>query len=102
MVVAACAPSGRRSTDGLGRTPQCCAVEGRAIAEKHRASAIASRRFSHAELWGALEPFLRAPALSVTEVGRSIQGRPIRAVSFGTGPVTVLLWSQMHGDESTA
>jgi len=54
------------------------------------------------ELWAALEPLLRAPGLSVTDVGRSIQGRPIRAVAFGTGPVTVLLWSQMHGDESTA
>ncbi len=29
-------------------------------------------------------------------------GRPIRAVTFGDGPTTVLLWSQMHGDESTA
>lgn len=102
MAVAACAPAARRSTDGLGWTPQCCAAEGRAIAEKHRVSAIASRRFSHAELWGALEPLLRAPGLSVTDVGRSIHGRPIRAVTFGTGPVTVLLWSQMHGDESTA
>ena len=31
-----------------------------------------------------------------------MQGRPIRTVTYGNGPVTVLLWSQMHGDESTA
>src|SRR5688572_22870545 len=102
MVIAACAPSTRRSTDRLSSTPRCCAVEGRAIAQKHRVSAIASRRFTHAQLWGALGPLVQAPGLSVADVGRSIQGRPIRAVTFGTGPVTVLLWSQMHGDESTA
>jgi hypothetical protein len=35
-------------------------------------------------------------------LGRSFEGRPIRCVSLGTGPVSVLLWSQMHGDEPTA
>jgi hypothetical protein len=31
-----------------------------------------------------------------------MQGRELRAVTFGQGPTSVLLWSQMHGDESTA
>jgi hypothetical protein len=31
-----------------------------------------------------------------------MQGRSIRTVTFGHGPTSVLLWSQMHGDESTA
>ena len=65
-------------------------------------SSIASRRFTHAELWGALDSLVQSPGLRVADVGRSIQGRPIRAVTFGTGPMSVLLWSQMHGDESTA
>ena len=68
----------------------------------HRVAAIASRRFTHGELWTALDPLVRAPGLSVVDIGHSIQGRPIRAVNFGTGAITVLLWSQMHGDESTA
>lgn len=38
----------------------------------------------------------------VAEIGRSVQDRPIFLASLGTGPVTVLLWSQMHGDEPTA
>ncbi len=81
--------------------PKCCSVEGNSIAASHRIAAITSRKFTHAELWSALDK-LRSPALSVSEIGRSLQGRPIRAVTFGNGPVTVLLWSQMHGDESTA
>jgi Zinc carboxypeptidase len=35
-------------------------------------------------------------------LGDSVEGRPIRAITLGDGPVKVLLWSQMHGNESTA
>lgn len=73
-----------------------------AIADRYRVDAIETRRFTHAEFWAAVQPSLASGALRVTEIGRSVQGRPIRAVTFGRGPVTVLLWSQMHGDESTA
>lgn len=38
----------------------------------------------------------------VREAGRSLEGREIWDVSFGTGPFVVLMWSQMHGDEATA
>jgi len=40
--------------------------------------------------------------LRVTEVGRSLEGREIWSVSFGSGPYVVMMWSQMHGDEPTA
>ncbi|MCX5730969.1 MAG: M14 family zinc carboxypeptidase [Deltaproteobacteria bacterium] len=39
---------------------------------------------------------------SLEEVGRSVEGRAIYDLSFGRGAFTVLLWSQMHGDEPTA
>ncbi|MES2176343.1 MAG: M14 family zinc carboxypeptidase [Gemmatimonadota bacterium] len=80
----------------------CCTTEGKAIASRYRNTAISQRRFTHAELWTALEPVTKSSAVRVTDIGRSIQGRPIRAITFGHGPTTVLLWSQMHGDESTA
>jgi hypothetical protein len=104
IVVAACTPLVPQANRGQVAiaVPQCCAAQGKAIAERHHVSAITSRRFTHTELWTALDPFLRSPQVTVADIGRSIQGRPIRAVTFGSGPVTVLLWSQMHGDESTA
>ena len=86
---------------GTYEEPRCCTVEGNSIAAAHKVSAISSRKFTHSELWTALDRS-RSPAVTVSEIGRSLQGRPIRAVTFGNGPVTVLLWSQMHGDESTA
>ena len=44
-----------------------------------------------------------APELFQTEViGSSVEGRSINRIWFGHGPLHVLLWSQMHGDEPTA
>ncbi len=72
------------------------------LAGRYRVDAISGRRFNHATYWKALEPSLASPVFRTEEIGKSVQGRPIRAITYGTGPTTVLLWSQMHGDESTA
>jgi broad specificity phosphatase PhoE len=40
--------------------------------------------------------------LRVREVGRSVEGREIWDVAFGTGSFVVMMWSQMHGDEASA
>lgn len=71
-------------------------------AEEYRVPEIAVRRFTHDELWNALDEASRSESLRVEELGRSLQNRDIRALTFGHGPTRVLLWSQMHGDESTA
>ncbi len=84
------------------QAPPCCLREGLRIAEEYRVEAIHQRRFTSSDLWGALEPWLAAPGIRTEDIARSVEGRAIRAVTFGTGPTSVLLWSQMHGDESTA
>jgi hypothetical protein len=77
------------------------AAAGRAVAERYRVGAL-DRGVDHARLWAALDPLLAGgAALRVREVGRSAEGRPLRAVTFGAGPTPVLVWSQMHGDEPT-
>ena len=72
------------------------------IADGHRVAAITARRINHADYWNALQPSLTSQRLRVEEIGRSLMGRPLRSITFGSGPVSVLLWSQMHGDEATA
>jgi hypothetical protein len=68
-----------------------------------RVSGLDDRRFDQESYWAVVAPVLQASDLfRVEEVGRSGEGRPLRTVSFGNGPRSVLLWSQMHGDESTA
>jgi hypothetical protein len=39
---------------------------------------------------------------SLEQIGSSVEGRSINHLWFGRGPMRVLLWSQMHGDEPTA
>ena len=98
----ACAGSTSGSRRDGNAVSECCLEAGRRIATQHKVSALATRRFTHAELWATLDPIVRSNVLTVTPFGASIQGRALRAITYGKGPTTVLLWSQMHGDESTA
>ncbi len=39
---------------------------------------------------------------ALNEIGRSVENRPIYSIDMGSGPIKILLWSQMHGNESTS
>ena len=75
------------------------------VADGYRLAGLDDRRFTHEQYWGVLGPVVEADdadRVRLAELGRSVEGRSINAVTFGTGPTSVLLWSQMHGDESAA
>jgi hypothetical protein len=76
----------------------------RAIWDAEHVSPPSPPLVDHAELVRRLDEFgKRAPDLfTIERVGESIEGRSINHVRAGTGDMPVLLWSQMHGDESTA
>ncbi len=89
----------------LGQSNCCSAAvmsSGLGIAERYRVTAISERRFTHNDFWRAVESSTKSSALRTDSIGASMLGRTIRSVRFGEGPTKVLLWSQMHGDESTA
>lgn len=107
ILIVWCATSNRLEGQfGSLTTTQCCGsavmASGLGIASQYRVAAISERRFTHNDFWRAVEPSTRSNALRTEQVGTSLLGRPIRSVTFGQGPRRVLLWSQMHGDESTA
>lgn len=66
----------------------------------YRVSGLETRRFKLEDI----EPMIKAlpEPFKVKLAGKSFQDRNIYQVSIGTGPIKVLMWSQMHGDESTA
>lgn len=39
--------------------------------------------------------------LEIEEIGQSVLNEPIFSIKIGHGPIRVLIWSQMHGNEST-
>ena len=74
------------------------------IYEKHKVSPYNQALLKHQEMIKTLEDIRREnPAVfKIEEVGKSVEGRSVNLVTFGSGPVKILLWSQMHGDEPTA
>jgi predicted deacylase len=85
-----------------GGAPMTPLANGLRIARDFRVAAISNRRFTHADLWRAISPFTATSHFRTEVIGHSTLGTELRAVNFGNGPTRVLLWSQMHGDESTA
>ena len=48
-----------------------------------------------------LKDWLTAHDIETEIIGSSELGKPIHAIRLGEGPVKILMWSQMHGNEST-
>ncbi|MBD9469710.1 M14 family zinc carboxypeptidase [Pseudoxanthomonas sp. PXM01] len=68
-----------------------------------RAVGLDDRTFNAEHWWSVATPLLdKHHGFRIDEIGRSVEDRPLRHVRWGTGKTSVLLWSQMHGDESTA
>ena len=68
-----------------------------------RVDGLEDRAFAPEHWWEVATPLAsESHGFSTELVGESVEGRPLRHVSWGRGPTPVLLWSQMHGDESTA
>ncbi len=70
--------------------------------ETEHVSAPVSALFDHAALKQIIAALPSSGPIRTTQVGSSLEGREIWDVTFGTGATTVLMWSQMHGDEATA
>ncbi|MCH7991106.1 MAG: peptidase M14, partial [Gemmatimonadetes bacterium] len=93
--------TGLANSYGPATPPPTSAAELVSLHDGARVAGLDDRRFNHETYWGALTPYL-GRSVSSRVVGESAEGRTVRQLTFGQGPTTVLLWSQMHGDESTA
>ncbi len=69
--------------------------------ETHHISTMSPSDVRHNDLKVYLAKLSKL-GLKVVEVGRSNANREIYQMEFGTGPLKVFFWSQMHGDEPTA
>lgn len=68
--------------------------------ESYKEPAILDRRFKHADI----QPLIQrhSAAFQIEKLGESVEGKSISGMTWGNGKIKVMLWSQMHGNESTA
>ncbi|RYF89280.1 MAG: carboxypeptidase, partial [Chitinophagaceae bacterium] len=67
--------------------------------EKFKERSLSDRFFKHKTIQLLVEAL--PPQFLVEDLGQSYEGRAINLISWGNGPVKIMSWSQMHGDEST-
>lgn len=70
--------------------------------ENYKETSLKNRRFKHSDIQPLMTKLQSDKDFKVTNLGNSIEGRSISMISIGSGKTNILLWSQMHGDESTA
>ncbi len=70
--------------------------------DRYKEPTITNRFFKHNDIVPLIEKHAGSAIISHKIFGNSTQGRSINQLTIGTGKTKVLLWSQMHGDESTA
>ena len=81
-------------------TPRLGILEMRNAFEKYQELSIKDRRFTHADL----QPLIQKHSVQfkLNPLGKSVLGKSISSLDWGSGETKVMLWSQMHGNESTA
>lgn len=70
--------------------------------DRYREPTLTNRFFKHSDLVPLIEKHAKSGKFRHEVLGTSVQGRSIHHLTIGNGKIKVLLWSQMHGDESTA
>lgn len=70
--------------------------------KEFKEESITHRRFQHEDIVPLIKRLEQNNNFTVNKVGESIEGRDLFLISVGSGEIDVFLWSQMHGDESTA
>ncbi len=70
--------------------------------KKYHVGKIETNQFTHQTFINVLDGFKEDEQLKFKEIGYSEEGRVIKSITFGKGKTKLLLWSQMHGNESTA
>ncbi|MBP3193458.1 M14 family zinc carboxypeptidase [Natronogracilivirga saccharolytica] len=70
--------------------------------EAYREPSLNHRRFKHDDIMPLVKKFGEHPDIDLIHEGESAEGRDIYRLKMGSGDTSVLLWSQMHGNEPTA
>jgi Zinc carboxypeptidase len=70
--------------------------------EQYKETRIQKRRFDEKTWQELIQAWTTSPWLRVEKIGETFEKRAIHEITFGQGPIQIIAWSQMHGDEATA
>ena len=100
LLLSGAAPETQRREPAQAIAPQELAR----IWDAEHVSPQAPPLMTHEEVVSRLKAVVAATPdmFSIEQLGQSVEGRSIHHLRVGTGPMAILLWSQMHGDEPTA
>lgn len=70
--------------------------------QRYRQAGLDKPQLSYADIEPVLQRHRQNPLFRFNQLGSSALGVPVWQIDIGTGPVKILAWSQMHGDEPTA
>lgn len=70
--------------------------------ENYREPSLKCRRIKHSDIMPLIEKLRHNGKFVVHKLGESVEKRELFLIKIGTGKTKIFLWSQMHGDESTA
>ncbi len=70
--------------------------------QNYKCKNLNEKRIKHKDIMQRINALKKVKNFKIARVGKSVERKDIHLISIGTGETDVLLWSQMHGDESTA
>ncbi|UZR92267.1 M14 family metallopeptidase [Chondrinema litorale] len=70
--------------------------------DKYLEKSVAHQYLKREDIAPLIDNLKKNDLFKVSKLGESVEGREISLIECGTGPIKVLLWSQMHGNEPTA
>jgi hypothetical protein len=70
--------------------------------ENYRTPNLEKQWIKQSDILPLISTIEKNKIFNIVKVGSSGEGRPIYLISYGKGKTKIFLWSQMHGDESTA
>jgi hypothetical protein len=69
---------------------------------ENRVAKLDKQQLMPADINAIIDEFASRDGITKAVIGHSFYGQPISCINMGNGPKKVLMWTQMHGDESTA
>lgn len=69
---------------------------------QHRVKNLDEQQLLPVHIENAMSNLTSREGIEANVIGHSFMGQAVNCLSIGSGPTRVLMWTQMHGDESTA